>query len=200
MMTCSTLTHPEDLKILTREGIAKLCPPSIVAREYEALQFIMSSRELGTQGHYLLVGLLSSSSAHLRLRDVLLHQPNAPQESMQMILPWYAPPYLTLTSSDVIDTPRYQHTPEEIATYLKRRFLPQNLSGKRHPEIRWVTTCLTSEPTEMSAPRYADWEASSFLHVTIGILTHGDGIRHSGFEGQTLETSKGLLVLVACAL
>ena len=37
MMTCSTLTHPEDLKILIKEGIAKLCPPGIVAREYEAL-------------------------------------------------------------------------------------------------------------------------------------------------------------------
>ena len=29
-MTCSTLTYPEDLKILIREGIAKLCPPDIV--------------------------------------------------------------------------------------------------------------------------------------------------------------------------
>ena len=117
-----------------------------------------------------------------------------------MTLPWCAPPYLTPTSSDVIDIPRDQRTPEEIATYLKRRFLPHNLSGKRQPEIRWVTTCLTSEPTEESAPRYADWEASSFLHVVIDILTHGDGIRHSGFEGQTRETSRSLLVLVACAL
>ncbi len=33
----ATLTHPEDLKILIREGIAKLCPPGIVAREYDAL-------------------------------------------------------------------------------------------------------------------------------------------------------------------
>ena len=37
MRTCSALTHPEDLKILVIEGIAKLCPPGIVAREYEAL-------------------------------------------------------------------------------------------------------------------------------------------------------------------
>jgi hypothetical protein len=96
----------------------------------------------------------------MRLRDVLLHQPDTPQESMQMSLPWHAPPYMTPTSPDVIDTPRDQRTPEEIATYLKRRFLPQNLSGKRNPEIRWVTTCLTFEPTEETAPRYADWEAS----------------------------------------
>ena len=111
MMTCSTLTHPEDLKILIREGIAKLCPPSIVAREYEALQFILSPGELGTQGRYLLEGLLSSSLAHMRLKDVLLHQPDAPQDSMQMPLPRYAPPYLTPTSADVIDTPRDQRTP-----------------------------------------------------------------------------------------
>ena len=151
MMTCSSLNHPEDLKILIREGIAKLCPPGIVAREYEALQFIPCLGELGTHGRYLLVGLFSSSSAaHLRLRDVLHNQPDAPQESMQMTLPWCTPPYLTPTSSDVIDTPRDQRTLEEIATYLKRRSLPQNLSGKRHPEIRWVTTCLTSEPTEES--------------------------------------------------
>jgi hypothetical protein len=78
MMTCSTLTYPEDLKIIIREGIAKLCPPGIVPREYEALQFIMSPRELVTQGRYLLVGFLSSSSAHLRLSDILLYQPDAP--------------------------------------------------------------------------------------------------------------------------
>ncbi len=119
---------------------------------------------------------------------------------MQRTLPWHAPPYLTPTTSDAIDTPRDHRTPEEVATYLKRRFLPQNLPGKRQPEIRWVTICLTSEPTEKSAPRYVDWEARSFLHVAIGILIHGDGIRHSGFEGQTLETSRGLLVLVAYAL
>jgi hypothetical protein len=83
-----------------------------------------------------------------------------------------------------MDTPRDQRTPEEIATYLKKRFLTQNLPGKRQPEIRWAfTTCLTSEPTEESAPRYADWEARAFIHIAIDILTHGDGIRHSGCEG-----------------
>jgi hypothetical protein len=47
-MTYSTITHPDDLKILIREGIAKLCPSGIVAREYESLQFILSLGELGT--------------------------------------------------------------------------------------------------------------------------------------------------------
>ena len=30
------------------------------------------------------------------------------------------------------------------------------------------------------------------------MLTHNDSIRHSGFEGYTVETAKGLLVLVTC--
>ncbi len=36
--------------------------------------------------------------------------------------------------------------------------------------------------------------------MAIEILTHNDGIRHSGFEGQTVETTTCLLILVACAL
>ena len=50
MMTCSTLAYPEDLKILIREGIAKFCPPGIVARKYNSIQFILSPGELGTYG------------------------------------------------------------------------------------------------------------------------------------------------------
>ncbi len=48
MMTCAPLTFPEDLKLLLKEGLAKLCPPSIVQREYEALQFCLSPGEPGT--------------------------------------------------------------------------------------------------------------------------------------------------------
>ena len=36
--------------------------------------------------------------------------------------------------------------------------------------------------------------------MAIDILTHNDGIRHFGLEGGPVETTKGLLVLVACAL
>ena len=32
------------------------------------------------------------------------------------------------------------------------------------------------------------------------ILTHNDGTRHSGFESQSVETTKGLLVSAVCAL
>jgi hypothetical protein len=38
------------------------------------------------------------------------------------------------------------------------------------------------------------------LYVAIDVLTLNDGIRHYGFEGQTTETSRGILVLVVCAL
>ncbi len=63
-----------------------------------------------------------------------------------------------------------------------------------------MTTCITSEPTEDTAPKYADSEACASLFVAIDILTHIDGIRHSGFEREPEETDKGLLVLVACTL
>jgi len=39
MMTCAPITVHEDLKVLLRKGLSKLCPPGIVIREYEALQF-----------------------------------------------------------------------------------------------------------------------------------------------------------------
>jgi len=63
-----------------------------------------------------------------------------------------------------------------------------------------VTTCFTSEPTKDIAPKCADWEACASLFVAIDILTHIDGIGHSGFEEEPEETARGLLVLVACAL
>ncbi len=99
-----------------------------------------------------------------------------------------------------METPRDQRTPDEIVTYLKARSRPQVQNGKKAIEFRWTTTCLTTEPSEESVPECADWEGSCILHIAIDILTHGDGICHSGFEGQTLETARGLLVIVACAL
>ena len=99
-----------------------------------------------------------------------------------------------------MDTPLDRRTPGEVDTYLKDRFRPKPRRRKWAKESRWVTTCLTSEPTEDSAPKYADWEACASLFVVIDILTHADGIRHSGIEGEPEETAKGLLVLVACDL
>ena len=37
MMTCAPLTSSEDLKVLIREGISKICPLGNVPSEYEAL-------------------------------------------------------------------------------------------------------------------------------------------------------------------
>ncbi len=65
-------------------------------------------------------------------------------------------------------------------------------------EIRWVTTCLTSDPTEVTNPKYSDWEACASLYVAVDILTHHDGIQHSEFEGHTFTTARRLLVLIAC--
>ena len=89
---------------------------------------------------------------------------------------------------------------QEVSTYLKNRHRPIHQRGKKHKDLRRVTTCLTSDPTEDSALRYADWEACPSLFLAIDILTHNDGIRHFGFEGETMETARGLLVLLACAL
>jgi hypothetical protein len=72
MITCAPLTVIEDLKVLLKEGLLKLCPPGIVPREYEALQFCMAPRDFGTHGHYLMVGIFTFSGPHMRLRDVLL--------------------------------------------------------------------------------------------------------------------------------
>jgi hypothetical protein len=36
-MTYSPFSVPEDLKVIIREGISKLCPPELVLASYEAL-------------------------------------------------------------------------------------------------------------------------------------------------------------------
>ncbi len=125
MMICAPLTFPEDLKLLLKEGLAKLCPPGIVPREYEAMQFCLSPGEPGTQGHYLLVGLSILSGAHVRLRDVLLSQLDFLQEATPLVHPWHEPPLHAPFAPDTLDTPRDQRTPGEVATYLKDRFRPK---------------------------------------------------------------------------
>ena len=60
-MTSAPLAKREDFKLLLREGIAKLCPPGIVTREYNSLQFATAKGEPGTHGSYLLVGLSTLS-------------------------------------------------------------------------------------------------------------------------------------------
>ena len=130
MMTCAPLTFPEDFKLLLKEGLAKLCPPGIVPREYEAKQFCLSPGEPGTQGHYLMVGMSTLSGAHMRLWDVLLFQPasfkrpRGPYVVHLEVHLWHEPPFMAPSTPDTLDTPRDQRTPGEVATYLKGRFRP----------------------------------------------------------------------------
>jgi len=119
---------------------------------------------------------------------------------MPLVHPWHEPPYHAPSALNTLDTPRDQRKPGKVATYLKGRFCPKLLQGRKAKELRWITTCLTSESTADYAPNYVNWEAFASPFVAIDILTYDDGIRHFGFEVELVETDKGLLVLVACAL
>jgi hypothetical protein len=57
MKTCTPLYAPEDLKVLIREGLTKICPPDFVKPSYNMLRFFLSPGNSGTQGLHLLVGL-----------------------------------------------------------------------------------------------------------------------------------------------
>ena len=92
-MTCTPLSAPEDLKVLIREGISKLCPSDHVKTSYEALLFFLSPGDPGTQGLHLLVGLHIRSEVHMKLRDVLLCQPDYLYDNQGAISPWLEPPY-----------------------------------------------------------------------------------------------------------
>jgi len=134
MMSYTPLTVPEYLKVLIREGITKICPPGNVPREYEALRFCLAPGEPGTHEPYLMVGLSTSSGTHMRLRDLLLYQPDFVHETMPLTLPWFEPPYLAPTVFDVMETPRDQRTPEKVSTLLKSRYRPKALHGKKTRE------------------------------------------------------------------
>ena len=88
MMTCVPLTALEDPKVHIREGIAKLCPASLVPDAYGGLQFCLAPGEpAGTHGHYLLVGLQTTSMTHMRFGVDLLTQPDFVQEPPMTTLP-----------------------------------------------------------------------------------------------------------------
>jgi hypothetical protein len=136
----------------------------------------------------------------MRLRDVLLCQPDFALENPVTTLSWLKPPFAAPTTPNVSDTPLDQRTPGEVSYLLKPSFRPALLTGKKPKEMRWVTTCLTSEPTKETTPRYSDLEASASLYVAVDTLTRNDGIRYSGFEDHTSATARGLMVLIACIL
>ncbi len=70
LMTCSTLTSPEDLNPLLRKAINLITPKGEVELEYAALKFSLLTGELGTPGVYLLLGLSPGSEYHMRLMDM----------------------------------------------------------------------------------------------------------------------------------
>ncbi len=111
-------------------------PPGLVASAYEALQFCLVPGEPGTHGDYLPVGLQFTSETHMRLRDVLLAQPDFAHESPVTPPPWYEPPFLAPSARDVLETPRDPRTAENVADFLKSRFRPATAPGKKPRELR----------------------------------------------------------------
>ena len=110
------------------------------------------------------------------------------------------PPYAAPSAPPGLGAPPQQPTALGVAELLKARFRPPPIGGKKPKEFRWITTSLTSDPTEDISPRFTNWEASSSLFVAVDILTHHDGIRHSGLEVQSSIIARGLLVLAAYRL
>jgi hypothetical protein len=111
---------------------------------------------------------------HMRLRDVFLWQPDYIPESPVTMTPWLEPPFAAPSIPPLWSAPLNRRTPGEVANLLKARFP----AGKKPKGMRWVTTCLTSDPTEDTTPQYSDWEACASLYVALYLLTHHDGVRH----------------------
>jgi hypothetical protein len=109
-------------------------------------------------------------------------------------------PFPTSSVPPLLGTPLNRRTPREVADLLKARFRSAPSGGKKPKEIRWVTICLTSDPTEDTTPQYSDWDACASLYVAVDILTHHDGVRHSSLDSQSYTTARGLLVIIACRL
>ena len=124
MMTCTPLSTPEDLKVLIREGITKICPPDQVKPSYETLRFFLSPGDPGTSGLHLLVGLHIRSEVHMKLRDILLCQPDYLYEGPRAISPWLEPPYAAPSAQPGLGAPPQQPTAVGTAELLKARFRP----------------------------------------------------------------------------
>ncbi len=97
-----------------------------------------------------------------------------------------------LTAVDLpdLEAPRDQRTARKVADLLKSRFRSSISHGNFFQKLRWVTACLTAEPTEDSVLKYADLdEASFFVFVAVNILTPLDGIRGSKLLRSEVFTS-----------
>ena len=136
LMTCTPLSAPEDLKVLIREGVSKLCPPDLVQPSFEALRFFLSPGESGTTALHLLLGLHVASEVHMRLRDIFLCQLDFIPESPVTTLPWSEPLFAAPSAPPGMGTPPHQRTPGEVANLLKTRFRPTPVGGKKPKEVR----------------------------------------------------------------
>jgi len=92
----------------------------------------------------------------MHLRDVLLCQPDFIPKSPVTTLSWLEPPFVAPSAPPGLGTPMHQRTPRKIADLLKARFRPTPVGGKKPKEFRWVTTYLTSDPTDDTTPKYSD--------------------------------------------
>ena len=124
LMNCAPLSTPEDLKVLIREGISKLCPPGLVPSTYNDIKLCLAPREPGTNGHHLMVGLQTAKGAHMRLREVLISQPDFVQESPVTHLPWFKPAFLPPSTSPDRKTIHEQRPAGEVVDFRKSRFHP----------------------------------------------------------------------------
>ena len=105
MMTYAPLANPEDLKVLIKEGLIKICTLALDPKEYEALKVRPVPDDTGTHGDYLAVGLSMLSNKHIYIKDIMLYQPDSSQESPHLTLPWYEPRRHLRTSYNPQGTP-----------------------------------------------------------------------------------------------
>jgi hypothetical protein len=80
MMTCSSLSHPEDLKPLICTAIQIVSSAEDGEDEYSSLLFCLAPGEHGG-GSCLLLGMSPVGIPHMRLRDNLMGQPDSAQDS-----------------------------------------------------------------------------------------------------------------------
>jgi hypothetical protein len=93
IMTCSPVSHLEDLKPFIKTTIQIITSPEDAEDEYAALHFCLAPGELGI-GSYLLMGLSRGSIPHMRLRGILQVQPDSLHDSTTGPQAWYPPPFL----------------------------------------------------------------------------------------------------------
>ncbi len=112
-------------------GHSQVSPPDLVKPSYVALQFFLSPGDPGSQGLHLLVGLQVLSEVHMRLKDVLLCQPDFISDSLGTTPPWLEPPFAAPYAPPRLGAPHQQRTPGEVTDLFKARFRSLPIGGKK---------------------------------------------------------------------